>query len=69
MRTGSDGDNPRSATTLWRDARTQSHTTPYGVLASCADLIRAAQLRSDLGAEYAELEYEIGHRFLVDQRW
>ncbi|WP_228714242.1 phosphoadenosine phosphosulfate reductase domain-containing protein [Prauserella endophytica] len=36
------------------------------VLASRADLIRAAQLRPDLAAEYATLETEIGHRFRND---
>lgn len=36
------------------------------VLASRADLIRAAQLRPELTAEYAEVEAEIGHRFRND---
>lgn len=36
------------------------------VLASRADLIRAAQLRPDLAAEYATVEAEIGHRFRND---
>lgn len=36
------------------------------VLASRADLVRAAQLRPELAAEYAELEAEIGHRFRND---
>ncbi|HEX5116013.1 MAG TPA: phosphoadenosine phosphosulfate reductase family protein [Pseudonocardiaceae bacterium] len=36
------------------------------VLASRADLVRAAQLRPALAAEYAELETEIGHRFRND---
>jgi hypothetical protein len=36
------------------------------VLASRADLVRAAQLRPTLAAEYAELEAEIGHRFRND---
>jgi 3'-phosphoadenosine 5'-phosphosulfate sulfotransferase (PAPS reductase)/FAD synthetase len=36
------------------------------VLASKPDLIRAAQLRPDLAAEYAALEAEIGHRFRAD---
>ncbi|WIV61921.1 phosphoadenosine phosphosulfate reductase family protein [Amycolatopsis nalaikhensis] len=36
------------------------------VLASRADLIRAAQLRPDLAAEYAAVEAEIGHRFRND---
>lgn len=36
------------------------------VLASRADLVRAAQLRPDLAAEYAALEVEIGHRFRND---
>ncbi|WP_217281333.1 phosphoadenosine phosphosulfate reductase domain-containing protein [Kibdelosporangium persicum] len=37
------------------------------VLGSRADLVRAAQLRPPLAAEYAELEAEIGHRFRNDQ--
>ena len=36
------------------------------VLASRADLVRAAQLRPELAAEYADLEAEIGHRFRDD---
>ncbi|WP_246370320.1 phosphoadenosine phosphosulfate reductase domain-containing protein [Amycolatopsis echigonensis] len=36
------------------------------VLASRADLIRAAQLRPDLAAEYATVEADIGHRFRND---
>ena len=36
------------------------------VLASRADLVRAAQLRPRLAAEYAALEAEIGHRFRND---
>jgi 3'-phosphoadenosine 5'-phosphosulfate sulfotransferase (PAPS reductase)/FAD synthetase len=36
------------------------------VLASRADLVRAAQLRPELAAEYAELEAEVGHRFRND---
>ncbi|SEP50605.1 phosphoadenosine phosphosulfate reductase family protein [Amycolatopsis saalfeldensis] len=36
------------------------------VLASRADLVRAARLRPTLAAEYAELEAEIGHRFRND---
>jgi 3'-phosphoadenosine 5'-phosphosulfate sulfotransferase (PAPS reductase)/FAD synthetase len=36
------------------------------VLASRADLVRAAQLHPKLAAEYAELEAEIGHRFRKD---
>jgi hypothetical protein len=36
------------------------------VLGSRADLVRAAQLRPSLAAEYAELEAEIGHRFRND---
>lgn len=36
------------------------------VLGSRADLVRAAQLRPELAAEYAELEAEIGHRFRND---
>jgi 3'-phosphoadenosine 5'-phosphosulfate sulfotransferase (PAPS reductase)/FAD synthetase len=36
------------------------------VLASRADLVRAAQLRPVLAAEYAQLEHEIGHRFRAD---
>lgn len=36
------------------------------MLASRADLVRAAQLRPELAAEYAELEAEIGHRFRND---
>lgn len=36
------------------------------VLASRKDLVRAAQLRPELAAEYAELEAEIGHRFRND---
>jgi hypothetical protein len=36
------------------------------VLASRADLVRAAQLRPTLASEYAELEAEIGHRFRND---
>jgi 3'-phosphoadenosine 5'-phosphosulfate sulfotransferase (PAPS reductase)/FAD synthetase len=36
------------------------------VLASRKDLVRAAQLRPELAAEYAELESEIGHRFRND---
>ncbi|SFQ19173.1 3'-phosphoadenosine 5'-phosphosulfate sulfotransferase (PAPS reductase)/FAD synthetase [Amycolatopsis rubida] len=36
------------------------------VLASRADLVRAAQLRPELAAEYADLEAEIGHRFRND---
>ena len=36
------------------------------VLASRADLVRAAQLRPNLAAEYAALEAEIGHRFRND---
>lgn len=36
------------------------------VLASRADLVRAAQLHPKLVAEYAELEAEIGHRFRND---
>lgn len=36
------------------------------MLASRADLVRAAQLRPDLAAEYAAVEGEIGHRFRND---
>jgi hypothetical protein len=36
------------------------------VLASRADLVRAAQLRTDLAAEYAAVKAEIGHRFRND---
>ncbi|WP_243754153.1 phosphoadenosine phosphosulfate reductase family protein [Labedaea rhizosphaerae] len=36
------------------------------VLASRADVVRGAQLRPELAAEYAALESEIGHRFRVD---
>lgn len=36
------------------------------VLASRKDLVRAAQLRPELAAEYAELEAEISHRFRND---
>lgn len=36
------------------------------VLASKADVIRGAQLRPELAAEYAALEAEIGHRFRND---
>ena len=36
------------------------------VLAKRKDLVRAAQLRPELAAEYAELETEIGHRFRND---
>jgi 3'-phosphoadenosine 5'-phosphosulfate sulfotransferase (PAPS reductase)/FAD synthetase len=36
------------------------------VLASRGDLIRAAQLRPDLAAEYAALEQELGHSFRTD---
>jgi hypothetical protein len=36
------------------------------VLASRADLVRAAQLRPTLAAEYAQLEAQIGHRFRND---
>jgi hypothetical protein len=36
------------------------------VPASRKDLVRAAQLRPELAAEYAELEAQIGHRFRND---
>jgi 3'-phosphoadenosine 5'-phosphosulfate sulfotransferase (PAPS reductase)/FAD synthetase len=36
------------------------------VLASRADLVRAARLRPDLAAELAELETELGHQFRAD---
>lgn len=36
------------------------------MLASRKDLVRAAQLRPELAAEYAELEAEISHRFRND---
>jgi hypothetical protein len=35
----------------------------FCVLASRSALVRAAQLRPDLAAEYAEVEAEIDHRF------
>ncbi|MCE7010477.1 hypothetical protein LWC34_47900 [Kibdelosporangium philippinense] len=35
-------------------------------MTSRKDLVRAAQLRPELAAEYAELETEIGHRFRND---
>lgn len=38
----------------------------FCVLASKDDLVRAAQLRPTLAAEYAALEDEIGHRFRAD---
>ncbi|MBE8519270.1 phosphoadenosine phosphosulfate reductase family protein [Amycolatopsis sp. H6(2020)] len=39
------------------------------VLASRKDLVRAAQLRPELAAEYAELEAEISHRFARTCSW